>query len=81
MQIEVYSDEKHSQYDQFDPFKLKQLKLYASRVVEELSESKLLLGRSKPNLCEACGDEVFENSAQCRAALRRVLIGGKPRKF
>lgn len=73
MKIEVQSDKKYSQYDQFDPFQLKELKLFH----DECHGGAVKLHKDESRgvfECTACGETEIENVVECRAALRRVLI-------
>lgn len=81
MRIEVCSDQKYSQYDQFDPLQLKQVKLFHVECSGgSIRSSTVDQGHQAQFECGSCGDRESQYVVPCRAALRRVLIGGEAQK-
>ena len=79
MKIEVRADQKFSAYEQFDPLTLKTLQFFDMGCLGGAVKIRTD-GSFAYFTCTACGATGDKGHAECRAAMRRLLISGEPQK-
>ena len=80
MKIEVHASQKFSAYEQFDPLTLKTVQFFDMGCLG--GAVKIRTSDSWSHFtCTACGEIGLVSDVECRAAVRRLLISGKPQKL